>query len=85
MLSGTVAEHQAIIPVEKIKGPVLLISATKDEMIPAVEMGEKMMRRFKRNHFQFTYQHIILEGTHAEPTKHFDKIFSFLEENFSRR
>ncbi len=41
MLKDTVAESKALIPVEKIKGPVLLLSGTKDEMIPAVEMGER--------------------------------------------
>lgn len=45
-------------------------------------MGEKMMRRLRMNNFLFTYRHIVLEGPHAEPTKHFDEIFSFLDENF---
>jgi acetyl esterase/lipase len=82
MLKDTAAEQQAMIKVEKINGPVLLLSATKDEMIPAIKMGEKMMQRLKKSNFKYPYEHLILEGTHDEPMKHFDKIFSFLEINF---
>jgi pimeloyl-ACP methyl ester carboxylesterase len=45
MLKDTLAEQQSQIQVEKIHGPVLLLSGTRDQMIPAVEMGEKMMLR----------------------------------------
>ncbi len=84
MLKDTVAEQRSLIKVEKINGPVLLLSATNDEIIPAVEMGKKMMARLKNNHFKYHYQHIILEGTHAEPTKHFDAIFTFLDSHFKK-
>lgn len=82
MLKDTAAEQQAMIKVEKINGPVLLLSATKDEMIPAVNMGEKMIQRLKNSNFKHHYEQIVLEGSHEEPTKHFDKIFSFLETYF---
>ena len=82
MLKDTVAEQKALIKVENIHGSVLLLSATKDEIIPAVEMGNKMILRLKNNGFKYPYEHIIYEGQHAEPTKHFDKIFSFLEIHF---
>ncbi|PZR22062.1 MAG: hypothetical protein DI539_06295 [Flavobacterium psychrophilum] len=79
MLQDTVAEKNALIPVEKIKGSVLLLSATRDEIIPAVEMAEKMMSRLKASKFSYDYKHISYEGGHSEPTKHFDVIFDFLE------
>jgi uncharacterized protein len=82
MLKDTVAEQQAIIKVEKINGAVLLLSGTKDELIPAVEMGNKMIERLKTNNFKHLYKHSIFEGSHTEPTKHFDEIFSFLNKNF---
>ncbi len=82
MLKDTIAEQKALIQVEKINGPVLLLSGTKDEIIPAVEMGNKMLDRLKENNFKFVYKHQVYEGNHVEPTKHFDDIFSFLEENF---
>ncbi len=83
MLKDSAAERKAIIPVEKINGPLLLLSATRDEIIPAVTMAEKIMARLKENQFSFAHQHIVLEGTHAEPTKHFDKVFDFLDLNFA--
>lgn len=82
MLNDTVAEEKATIKVEMINGPVLLLSGTKDEIIPAVYMGNKIINRLKSNKFKYTYEHQIYEGSHAEPTKHFDKIFAFLEKNF---
>lgn len=82
MLKDTVAEKKATIKVEMINGPVLLLSGTKDEIIPAVQMGNKIINRLKSNKFKYTYEHQIYEGSHAEPTKHFDKIFAFLEKNF---
>lgn len=82
MLKDTVAEEKATIKVEMINGPVLLLSGTKDEIIPAGQMGNKIINRLKSNKFKYTYEHQIYEGSHAEPTKHFDKIFAFLEKNF---
>ncbi len=82
MLKDTVAEQKALIKVEHINGPVLLLSATKDEICPSGPMSEKMMARLKANKFPFTYQHISIEGGHAEPLKHFDQIFEFLQKNF---
>lgn len=82
MLKDTAAEQKALIKVEKINGSVLFLSATNDEIIPAVEMGEKMISRLKSKGFKYPFKHIVFEGTHSEPTKHFDKIFEFLETNF---
>lgn len=82
MLKDTAAEQKALIKVENIKGAVLLLSGTKDEIIPAVAMGDKMMARFKDVNFKYPYEHLIFEGSHEEPTRHFDKIFTFLEHNF---
>ncbi|MEJ5995423.1 acyl-CoA thioester hydrolase/BAAT C-terminal domain-containing protein [Pedobacter sp. Du54] len=83
MLKDTLAEQKALIKIERIKGPILLMSATKDEIIPAVAMGKKMMLRLKNNSFKYPYEHIIFEGSHAEPTKHFSTIFNFLAKNFN--
>lgn len=82
MLKDSISEQKALINVEAINGPILLISAKKDEIIPAVEMGEKMIVKLKNSHFTYPYRHIILEGSHEEPTKHFDEIFTFLDNNF---
>lgn len=85
MLKDTIAEQQALIKVENINGAILLLSATKDEMILAVEMGEKMISRLERNNFKYPYEQIVVEGSHEETTKHFDKILTFMEVNFKTK
>lgn len=82
MLKDTKAEEKALIKVEKINGPILLISATKDEIAPTTPMCEKMIARLKAKKFKHYSEHIAIEGSHAEPLKHFDKVFVFLENYF---
>lgn len=85
MLKDTVAVEKAAIKVEQIKGPVLFLSATRDEICPSTPMAERMMERLKRNRFKYTFQHNAIEGGHTEPLKHFDLVFKFLESNFVLR
>ncbi len=40
------------------------------------------MHRLDAHNFPFLHRHLVLEGGHAEPTRHFDVIISFLEANF---
>lgn len=82
MLKDSVAEQKALINVEKINGPILLISATEDEICPSGPMSEKMMARLNARHFRFPYQHQSIAGGHAEPLKHFNLVFDFLDANF---
>jgi len=84
MLKDTAAEHRCLIKVENIKAPILLLSGDADEIIPAVMMGNKMMTRLRVNNFSYAYEHIIYRGGHAEPTKHFDKVFELLEVHFGK-
>jgi uncharacterized protein len=84
MLKDTVAAEKASIPVEHIKGAVLFLSATKDEICPSTPMAETMMARLKNKNFGYPYEHKAIEGGHATPLKHFDLIFNFLETNFAR-
>ena len=82
MLKDSVAEKNAFIKVERINGPVFLLSATKDEICPSQQMADKMMQRLKEKQFKYPYQHVAIEGGHAEPLKHFKLVFEFLEKNF---
>ncbi|WP_035567701.1 acyl-CoA thioester hydrolase/BAAT C-terminal domain-containing protein [Hymenobacter sp. IS2118] len=82
MLADTVAGNSAAIPVEQIKAPVLLLSATADEIAPTTPMCVKIMARLKRHHFPYAYEHHAIAGGHAEPLKHFDLVFAFLKKNF---
>ena len=52
----------AIIPVEKIKGSVLIVSGTNDTQLPSVVYGELSMDRLKAHDFAFPYRHIIGDG-----------------------
>ena len=82
MLKDTVSVEKATIKVEQINGPILFLSATKDEICPSTPMAEMMMERLKANNFKFAHEHKSIEGGHSKPLKHFDLIFEFLKTNF---
>jgi dienelactone hydrolase len=56
------AVKKALIPVNKIKGPVLLFSAADDGMWPSVEMSDMIMRTLKDQKFGYTYEHITYDN-----------------------
>ncbi|MBX2895668.1 MAG: hypothetical protein KF763_09515 [Cyclobacteriaceae bacterium] len=80
MLEDTTAAAQAEIPVERINGPVLIVSADEDEQWPATKMSERLMARLASKNFPHLYQHLIVSGNHIEPLNHFDKVVSFLDQ-----
>jgi esterase/lipase len=82
MLKDTIAVKKAIIKVEKINGPILLISATNDEIAPTTPMSNDIMSRLETYNFKYHKEHIAIEGQHAEPLKHFDLVFNFIEKYF---
>jgi dienelactone hydrolase len=52
-------EHpQAIIPVERIGGAVLLLSAEDDALWPSTEMADQVMARLDAHHFTHVHRHI---------------------------
>jgi dienelactone hydrolase len=83
MLEDKVAVKKALINVENINGPILLLSAKKDEMWPSTEMSNEVINRLKQKRFTHTYQHIAIDGGHTDVLDHFDTIFNFLRKNFS--
>ncbi|MEQ8412884.1 MAG: acyl-CoA thioester hydrolase/BAAT C-terminal domain-containing protein [Imperialibacter sp.] len=82
MLEDKAAVEKALIKVENINGPILLLSAKKDEMWPSTKMSNEMVLRLKQYEFGHPYQHIAIDGGHTDVVDHFDKIFNFLGENF---
>lgn len=48
----------ATIPVERIAGPVLLISGEDDQMWPSTPMAERIMQRLAERHFSWPYHHL---------------------------
>lgn len=85
MLKDTHSVEKATIKIEQIKGAVLLLSATKDEICPSTPMAEMMIERLKSKKFSYHYEHKAIEGGHVEPLKHFNLIFEFLKENFAKK
>lgn len=82
MMKNTAAMENSAIRVENISGPVLLISGTEDEQWPSMEMSATIMSRLKENHFPYPSLHIPLEGGHNEHHDNFDKVVTFLNEQF---
>lgn len=70
------------IKVENIKGSILLMSATEDEMWPSTAMSNQIMRRLDDNKFSYFHKHIPFEGGHSAPLDYFDSVFIFLEDHF---
>ncbi len=56
------AVERATIPVEKIRGPVLLVSGTDDQMWPSSALADIAMRRLQSNGFKFPFQHLKYQG-----------------------
>lgn len=82
MLEDKDAVEKALIKVEDINGPILLVSAKKDEMWPSTEMSNEIVERLKAKHFKYAYEHIADEGGHTEVLDYFDTVLAFLEKNF---
>ena len=61
-LQNTSAVEKAVIPVERINGPVLLISGEDDQMWPSTLMSEMVMKRLSKYKHPFPYQHLSYEG-----------------------
>ena len=55
----------ATIPVEQMRGPLLLISARADTIWPSTPMSKQILQRLADHHHPFSYQHNILESGHA--------------------
>jgi pimeloyl-ACP methyl ester carboxylesterase len=82
MMEDREAVERALIPVEKINGPILLMSGKQDEMWAATEMSDAMIARLKAKQFAHAHEHLAFDGDHAEPTKHMDKVRTFLNTHF---
>jgi dienelactone hydrolase len=61
-LADEAAAERAAIAVEKIRGPVLILSPKDDQMWPSTMMGEKVMQRLRRYQHPFPFEHRAYEG-----------------------
>jgi uncharacterized protein len=61
-LKNETAVAAAEIAVEKIDGPLLLISGTEDQMWPSTRLSEMAIERLKAHNHPFPYEHLRYEG-----------------------
>ena len=52
----------AAIPVERTKGPVLLLSGSDDQLWPSPEMSDRVMARLRQNRHPYRDKHLELVG-----------------------
>ena len=53
--------EQATIPVERIQGPVLLLSGQDDQVWPSSALAEMVMKRLKEHHHPYEDRHVCYE------------------------
>jgi pimeloyl-ACP methyl ester carboxylesterase len=75
------AVRRATIPVEKINGPIFLLSATQDQFWPSTPMSEAIMQRLASHHFPFPYQHLAWNSNHfiLRDPKAWNALLDFLQ------
>ena len=61
-LRDPAAVARAMIPVERIKGPVLMISGTDDRMWPSRALADLAMRRLSEHKHPHPFEHLVYEG-----------------------
>lgn len=55
------AAAETYIPVENIRGPILLISAAQDAIWPSEFSGRKIMERLDAHRFPHAHRHLVYE------------------------
>ncbi|WP_235851584.1 acyl-CoA thioesterase/bile acid-CoA:amino acid N-acyltransferase family protein [Heyndrickxia camelliae] len=61
-LSQIVEKQDAIIPVERIKGDVLIISGEDDQLWPSDIHGDMIMERLRKASFPYGFEHLKYRG-----------------------
>lgn len=82
MLQNEVEVQRARIPVERIDGPILLLSAKDDEFWPSTEMSDAIVESLTKKNFAHVIEHHALDGPHTSPLQHFDLVEQFLSTHF---
>lgn len=61
-LGGMLEPGEAVIPVERIEAPVLLLSGDSDELWPSAVAGEQVLARLRAHDFAYPAEHIAYPG-----------------------
>lgn len=56
--TGKCVVEGSMIPIEKVNGPVLLLSTKADTVWPSAESGERLTLRLNQAHFPYPHEHI---------------------------
>lgn len=56
------AVERATIPVERTRGPILLVSGTDDQMWPSSALADIAMRRLETHHHSYPFRHLKYQG-----------------------
>ena len=78
--------REATIPVDKIQGAILLISAKRDRLWPSTDMSEQMVSRLAAAGFAHPHKHIPYDTGHGGMLRNREcwrGVFDFLDENFA--
>jgi dienelactone hydrolase len=77
---------EARIPVERIQGAILLLSARRDRLWPSTDMSEQVVKRLKDSDFDHPYVHIPYDTGHGGMLRDrqcWRGVFDFLEDHFA--
>ena len=83
-LTDANAKKKAAIPVEKIQGPILLVSAKQDRMWPSQKMSETIIQRLHNNEFPHAHKHLSYDVGHnviQEAKESWPAILKFMKEH----
>jgi len=80
MLEDEKAVKKAEIQVERINGPILIMSGKNDDQWPATLMSNHLIERLKAHNFKYYHEHMVLDGGHTAPLDQFNLVFNFLEQ-----
>jgi hypothetical protein len=61
-LTDEAAVAEAFIPVERINGPVMLLSGSDDRVWPSSTMADRVIGRLRDRSFAFPYEHVRYDG-----------------------
>lgn len=62
---STAPANQAQLPVERINGPLLLVSASQDHIWPSTAMARQLVERLETHGFAYPVNHLILADDHS--------------------
>jgi len=78
VVNNQIDKNDAVIKVEHINGPILLISAKNDSVWSSAYMAKKIIERLDAKNFEYYYIHISIIGDHGALAGHLDMIYDFL-------